>query len=99
MQKSTKQSKKQTQPPLSLAQIKRVLLMSQWIAAGGDRKIAAEAVGVGYTNAVSSLRAYGIPLRSGPTSNCRDEVLTDLIGLGEAVKSLILKVKKAEADG
>lgn len=73
--------------------------MSQWIAAGGDRRIAAEEVGVGYTNAVSSLRAFGVPLRSGPTSACRDEVLADLIGLGESIKSLILKVKKAEVDG
>lgn len=75
-----------------------MVLLSQWIAAGGDRKIAAEAVGVGYTNAVESLRAYGLPLRSGPTSNCRDEVLAELVGLGEAVKALILKVKKAEVE-
>lgn len=75
-----------------------MVLLSQWIAAGGDRKIAAEAVGVGYTNAVESLRAYGLPLRSGPTSHCRDEVLSELVGLGEAVKALILKVKKAEVE-
>ena len=73
-----------------------MLLLSQWIAAGGDRKIAAEEVGVGYTNAVQSLRAYGLPLRSGPTSACRDDVLEDLVTVGEAVKELIRHVKKAD---
>lgn len=101
MAKSLKRSKSQLREttPLDLAKIKRVLLLSQWIAAAGDRKAAAKAVGVGYTNAVESLRAYGVPLRSNPTSVCREDVLSELLAVSDAIKALVLRVKKADVDG
>lgn len=80
---------------LQLEQIKPALLKAQWIAAGGDRRAAADALGIGYTNAVETLREAGIPLRGSPTQELVDDSIRELMTIGDAVKQLVTKLKKA----
>lgn len=80
---------------LQMEQLKPALLKAQWIAADGDRKAAADALGIGYTNAVATLRESGIPLRGSPTQEIVDESIRELMAIGDAVKQLVTKLKKA----
>lgn len=80
---------------LQLEHLKPALLKAQWIAAGGDRRAAANALGIGYTNAVETLREVGIPLRGSPTQELADESIRELQQIGDAVKQLMTKLKKA----
>lgn len=81
---------------LQLEQLKPALLKAQWVAAAGDRRAAADAVGIGYTNAVETLRESGIPLRGSPTQDQADECIRELMAIGDAVKELVRKLKKAK---
>jgi len=46
-----------------MAEIKRVMILAHWVAAAGNRRAAAKALNLGYTNVVESLREYGITER------------------------------------
>lgn len=80
--KSGKQSRTQ------LEHVKLTLLKGVWVSQQGNRRNAAAMLGIGYTNAVETLRAAGIKNRK-PDASQTAESVAELKSLRAAITELI----------
>lgn len=84
--KSGKQSKPQ------LEQVKLTLLKAVWISQQGNRRNAAAILGIGYTNAVETLRASGVKNRK-PDKQQAAESVAELKRLRDSLNELIESIE------
>jgi len=83
-------SGKQSSPQLE--QVKLTLLKAVWVSQKGNRRNAAAILGIGYTNAVETLRAVGIRNRK-PDKQQAAECIADLKRLRGAISELIESIE------
>ncbi len=76
------------QSSVRLEYLKQVLLRAAWVAEEGNRRKAAQMLGIGYTNAVETLRAAGVKNRK-PDAIQAAESVADLQALKSAISELI----------
>ena len=76
---------------------KDVTVLSHWLAAGGNRRSAAKALGLGYTNFVESLREYGVSNRL-PNLQQKQEVLQCLTDLRTLIDRREVEVNLCECE-
>lgn len=88
-------SGKQSSPQLE--QVKLTLLKALWVSQKGNRRNAAAVLGIGYTNAVETLRAAGVKNRK-PDKQQAAECVADLKRLNGAISELIESIEIPHSD-
>lgn len=75
-----------------LEQIKLTLLKAVWVSQKGNRRNAAAILGIGYTNAVETLRAAGVKSRK-PDKQQASECVAELKRLRGSISDLIESIE------
>ena len=75
-----------------LEQVKLTLLKAVWVSQKGNRRNAAAILGIGYTNAVETLRAAGVKSRK-PDKQQAAESVAELKRLRDSLNELIESIE------